>query len=322
MKKIKIDLNSENQRIDKFLVKYLPNAPKSFIYKMLRKKDVKVNGKKVPENYILKFNDELTLFLYDDMFQEFAGKKNVYDLEQTFSVLYEDENILVVNKPIGLLVHEDINETVYTLNNEVLSYLKRNGEYDDSLENTFVPGPVHRLDRNTSGIVIFGKNLGALQHLNEMMKQRHCIEKKYLTIVAGKISEDLDMINYVRKSDTQNKMRVVSKHDPKGLKMHTMVHPLEYSDNYSLIEVKIITGRTHQIRIHMASIDHPVIGDSKYGDFELNKYVKKQYGLSHQFLHAHQIKFIKPLGKLAYLQNKVITCPLPSKLSKIKKEIF
>lgn len=322
LKTIKIDQNNANQRIDKFLIKYLPNAPKSFIYKMIRKKDVKINGKRINENYLLQLNDEVSLFLYEDMFLKFAGKKIVYDLPQSFKVLYEDEHILVVDKPSGLLVHEDQNETVHTLTNEVLSYLKRKGEYDDSLENTFTPGPVHRIDRNTSGIVIFGKTLPALQSLNEMMKLRHCIEKKYLTIVSGCIQQNLDLVNYVKKNDKEGKMYLVSKEDKEALKMHTMVHPLEYNQNYSLLEVKIITGRTHQIRIHMASIDHPVIGDSKYGDFELNKQIKKQYHLNHQYLHAHQICFIKPIGILSYLQDKTITCPLPEKLSQIKKEIF
>lgn len=104
--------------------------------------------------------------------------------------------------------------------------------------------------------------------------------------------------------------------------MHTLIHPVRYNAAYTLLEVKIVTGRTHQIRIHLASIDHPVIGDSKYGNYELNKKIKKQYHLSHQFLHACQITFTKPLGKLAYLKDKTITCPLPEKLDRIKREIF
>lgn len=253
---------------------------------------------------------------------QFAGKKEIYDLPQTFKVLYEDDQILVVNKPAGLLVHEDQNEEVHTLSNEVLSYLKRKGEYLDSVENTFTPGPVHRLDRNTSGIVIFGKTLPALQSLNEMMKQRHCIDKQYLTIVAGRMDRDQELIDYVKKNEAQGRMYLVSPKDPEGLKMHTLIHPVRFNAAYTLLEVKIVTGRTHQIRIHLASIDHPVIGDSKYGNYELNKQIKKQYHLSHQFLHAYRITFTKPLGKLAYLKNKTITCPLPEKLERIKREIF
>ena len=322
MRKIKVDKNNANQRIDKFLFKYLPNAPKSVIYKMIRKKDVKVNNVKVNENYILKLDDEISMFLYEDKFLEYASKKDIYDLKPTFEVVYEDENILVVNKPIGLLIHEDKNESIHTLSNEVLSYLKSKGEYEDSLENTFVPGPVHRLDRNTSGLVIFGKTLMALQCLNEMMKIRHCIDKSYLTIVKGKITKDQELIDYVKKDEKEGKMRLVSAKTKEALKMQTMIHPIMYNQNYTLLEVHIITGRTHQIRVHMASINCPVIGDSKYGDFELNKLIKKQYHLNHQYLHAHKLKFIKPIGGLKYLKDLEIIAPLPKKLSLIKQEIF
>lgn len=322
MKKVIIDQNNANQRIDKFLTKYLPNAPKSFIYKMIRKKDVKINGKKIAENYILQLNDEVSMFLYEDKFKEYAGKKEIFDLKPTFDILFEDTHILVVSKPIGLLVHEDQNESIHTLSNEVLSYLKNKGEYDDSLENTFVPGPVHRIDRNTSGIVIFGKTLMALQNLNEMMKLRHCIEKTYLTIVSGQLKKDLDLIGYVKKDEKESKVKVVTQETRGALKMHTKTHTIMSNNNFSMLEVKIITGRTHQIRVHMASIGYPVIGDSKYGDFELNKIIKKKYHLNHQYLHAHKIKFVKPIGGLSYLQDKEIIAPLPNKLSLIKREIF
>ena len=318
MKKVIIDNNNANQRIDKFLIKYLPKAPKSFVYKLIRKKDVKVNGKKVNENYITKLGDEVSIFLYEDKFQEFADKKDIRALNIDFDVLFEDENILVVNKPAGLLVHEDNEKEFNTLSNQVLTYLEKKGEYHNTLENTFTPGPVHRLDRNTSGIVIFGKTLMALQNLNEMMKIRNCIDKTYLTIVKGKIDHDLELIDHVTKNEKEGKMYITKD----GLTMHTLVHPLEYNDDFSLIEVKIVTGRTHQIRVHMASIGHPVIGDSKYGDFKLNKEIKDQYHLNHQYLHAHKIRFTNPLGDLNYLMGVEVVCPLPQKLSKIKQEIF
>lgn len=318
MKQVKIDKNNANQRVDKFLFKYLPNAPKNFVYKLLRKKDVKVNGKRVNENYILQLGDDVSIFLYEDKFLEFARKKDIRDLKITFDILYEDENILVVCKPSNLLVHEDNDKEFNNLTNQVLCYLRDQGEYHDTLENTFTPGPVHRLDRNTSGIVIFGKTLMALQNLNEMMKQRHCIDKTYLTIVAGKIDHDLSLEDHVVKDEALGKMRI----SKNGLTMKTLVHPLISKDDFSLVEVKLITGRTHQIRVHMASINHPVIGDSKYGDFELNKMIDREYHLNHQFLHAHKIKFVKPLGGLSYLQDVEIICPLPKKLSQIKQKIF
>lgn len=185
----------------------------------------------------------------------------------------------------------------------------------------FTPGPVHRLDRNTSGIVIFGKTMRALQDLNEMMKKRHCIEKTYLTICKGYMSS-ADLIGYVKKESDQSLVKIVSKDTPGALMMHTVVKNIQSNELYSLLQVQLITGRTHQIRVHLSSTGHPVIGDSKYGDFELNRKLKKSYGLTHQFLHAYQIRFIKPIGSLKYLQDFVITCPLPKNLQKIKDDLF
>ena len=272
MKKIVIKENDANQRIDKYLKKLLCNAPSNFIYKMFRKKDIKINGKKVNEKYILQKDDILEMFLYDDKFNEFTKEKDIYDLKREFKVLYEDQNILIVDKPVGLLVHGDAKENVNTLSHQVLSYLKEKGELDIGRESTFTPGPVHRLDRNTSGIVIFGKTLAALQDLNEMMK--------------------------------------------------TIVKPIRTTNDFSLVEVKIITGRMHQIRIHLSSIDHPVIGDRKYGDFALNKQMKQQFGLNNQLLHAYKINFVDPFGSLSYLKGKIIICPKPTQFKKIEKSLF
>lgn len=321
LKKIVIDDNHAHQRIDKYLKKLLCQAPPQLIYKMLRKKDVKVNGKKVKENYIVESGDVVELFLYEDKFQEYTKPQTILDLKIEFDVLYEDQNILVVSKPAGLLVHEDIHEDFNTLDHQVLTYLYQKGEYDPHASLGFTPGPVHRLDRNTSGIVIFGKTMRALQDLNEMMKKRHCIEKTYLTICKGYMPSS-DLVGYVKKESEQSLMKIVSKDTPGALMMHTLVENIQSNDKYSLLKVQLITGRTHQIRIHLASVKHPVIGDSKYGDFELNRMLKKSYHLHHQFLHAYSIKFVKPIGSLKYLQDLVITCPLPENLRHIKKSLF
>lgn len=321
MKTLIIDENYENQRIDKYLKKLLCQAPSQLIYKMLRKKDVKVNGVRVKENYILKKGDQVELFLYEDRFQELTKPQNIFDLAITFDVLYEDQNILVVNKPAGLLVHEDMNEDVNTLSNQVLTYLYQKGEYDPQQTLGFTPGPVHRLDRNTSGIVIFGKTMRALQDLNEMMKKRHCIEKTYITICKGNMPSR-ELIGYMKKDSDRSLAKMVSSTTQGALKMHTIVKNIQTNQKYSLLEVKIITGRTHQIRLHLASAGHPVIGDSKYGDFELNKMLKKKYHLQHQFLHAYQIQFIKPIGSLKYLQDMIIRSPLPENLNRLKKALF
>lgn len=322
MKKIQITENDANQRIDKYIKKLLVNAPTNFIYKMFRKKDIKVNGKKVNEKYILKNNDVVEMFLYEDKFKEFTATKDIYNVQKTFKVLYEDNHVLIVYKPAGLLVHEDKNESVNTLTNQVLSYLANKNELDLSRENTFMPGPVHRLDRNTSGIVIFGKTLAALQVLNEMIKQRHCIEKSYLTICKGKVNQKRNLKGYIVKLDDQAQVKLVSKDYPGALTMETIVKPVKYNNDYSKVEVTLITGRMHQIRVHLSSIDHPIIGDRKYGDFELNKFVKKEFGLNHQLLHAYKIRFVKSFGILAYLQDKEIVCPVPKLFEKIENRLI
>lgn len=322
MKKIQITENDANQRIDKYIKKLLVNAPTNFIYKMFRKKDIKVNGKKVNEKYILKNNDVVEMFLYEDKFKEFTATKDIYNVKKTFKVLYEDNHVLIVYKPAGLLVHEDKNESVNTLTNQVLSYLANKNELDLSRENTFIPGPVHRLDRNTSGIVIFGKTLAALQVLNEMIKQRHCIEKSYLTICKGKVNQKRNLKGYIVKLDDQAQVKLVNKDYPGALTMETIVKPVKYNNDYSKVEVTLITGRMHQIRVHLSSIDHPIIGDRKYGDFELNKFVKKEFGLNHQLLHAYKIRFVKTFGILAYLQDKEIVCPVPKLFEKIENRLI
>ena len=322
MKKIVIKKNDANQRIDKYLKKLLCNAPAQMIYKMLRKKDIKINGAKVNEKNILKENDILEMFLYEDKFQEYTQEKDIYSLKREFKILYEDANILVVNKPAGLLVHGDANESVNTLSNQVLSYLKDKGEFLTDRENTFVPGPVHRLDRNTSGIVIFGKTLAALQDLNEMMKKRHHIEKTYLTICGGCLKVKQELVGYVKKIDNEDRVKFVKKDDPDALLMKTIVEPVKATEKYSLVKVQLITGRMHQIRIHLSSIHHPVIGDRKYGDFTLNKTIKKQFGLNYQLLHAYKICFKDPFGSLSYLKGKEIICPEPKQFREIEKSLF
>lgn len=319
MKKIVIGKNDANLKIDKYLKKLLVNAPANFIYKMLRNKDVKVNGKRVNDKYIVQEHDEVDLFLYEDKFIEFTKAKTIYDLPITFTVLYEDENILIVNKPVGLLVHEDYQESVNTLANQVLCYLAKKGEYDTSRENSFIPGPVHRLDRNTSGIVIFGKTLTALQTLNEMIKQRHCIEKRYQTIVKGQMTKPVELMDYMVKLPDEPRVKLVGQNYPGALTMKTKVYPIAANPQFSLVEVLLVTGRMHQIRVHLASINHPIIGDKKYGDFALNKEMKQRLHLQYQLLHAYKVTFVKALGSLAYLQDKEIVSPLPQEFLKIKE---
>lgn len=313
--------NEANQRIDKFLKRMLKDAPISFIYKMFRQKDVKVNGKKAPIDYLTKEGDEISIYLQPKLLEEFHKEALLRPVKADFDILYEDENILVINKPKGLLVHGDEGEKRITLQNMVLNYLKEKREWDPSSLDGFVPSPAHRLDRNTTGIVIFGKNLPTLQQLLELFRTRDQIEKKYTLLVRGNITND-GQINYALLKDPDKKQVKVVSESKGGKPALTIYHRLKnYEFGYALVQAELMTGRTHQLRVHFAAIGHPIVGDSKYGDFQVNALFENMYGLKNQFLHAAYFKFKKIDGKLAYLSNKEFICPLPKKLQDILDSI-
>lgn len=322
MHKVIIDSNSGGQRADKFLKKYLPLAPQNFIYKMFRKKDVKLNGKRIDEKTMIQTGDVLELFLYDDKVQSFQQEVQIEYLKPQFEVVYEDDNILIVNKPVGLILHEDEKEKKNTLANQVLAYLYEKGAYNPNNNQGFVPGPVHRLDRNTSGLVIFGKTFNSLKDLNEMIRKRHCISKQYKTILVGQIKKSEHLIGYMKKDEKTNHCFMVSKDTLGALTMETIIDVEKSNKNYTLAKVTLVTGRTHQIRLHCASINHPVIGDRKYGDFKVNKLMKDKYHLAAQLLHAYGLTFVKSFGSLAYLEGKTFTCNVPQLFSQIQNDLF
>ena len=199
----------------------------------------------------------------------------------------------------------------------MLYYLYSKGEYNPSVS-SFTPAPAHRLDRNTSGIVIFGKTISSLKLLNECFKERVGLEKYYLALVKGKLESSVTIEKKLLKDSKSGYVRV----DDKGLDAISIVKPIKFNDEYSLVEVLLKTGRTHQIRVHMASINHPVIGDKRYGDFELNDKFYKLYGYENQFLHAYKIKFTNMKDELSYLNGLIITSELEEKKDSIIKKIF
>ncbi|MGM9858268.1 MAG: RluA family pseudouridine synthase [Bacilli bacterium] len=301
-----------NQRVDKYVRKVLNEAPLSFIYKIFRKKDIKVNDKRIDIDYILKENDIIKIYVTDEQLASF-NKPKKYELSNfNLDIIYEDENILIVNKPKGLLVHSDDKDNKATLDKYVISYLISKGEYDPKIDQGFIPGPAHRLDRNTSGIVIFGKNLPALQQLLELFKDKEEIDKYYYVLVNGKIMKD-GVINVPLLKNEKTGMVKVSTLANGAKTAVTEYFIRKHFGNFTLLEVKLITGRTHQIRVHMAHIGHPIVGDSKYGDFNVNKEFNQKFDYSSQFLHAYKIKFKNLSGVLNYLSNKEFICELGKK---------
>ena len=310
-----------NQRIDKFLKRMLKDAPVSFLYKMFRQKDVKVNGKKANIDYILKEGDVIDIYLKEDLLNQFHKEALLRPVKADFPILYEDDNILVIDKPKGLLVHGDEGEKRITLHNMVLNYLKDKREWDPDSLTGFIPSPAHRLDRNTSGIVIFGKNLPALQELLTLFRERTQIEKRYTLLVRGTTSERGE-INYPLIKDSNKKMVKVGTIQKGAKPALTRFHRIKsYTCGFSLVEAELLTGRTHQLRVHFAAIGHPIVGDSKYGDFKVNENFEKLYGLKNQFLHASYFKFDKIDGVLSYLSGKEFNSSLPEKEQKILSSI-
>ena len=319
MKEYNVSKQESNQRIDKFIKKCLPNAPLSLIYKVFRKKDVKVNGKRINNiQYIINEGDHIQIYLPDNAL--FENNETIDNVPVTFDVIYEDEHLLVCNKPVGLLVVEDEKEKVNTLANQVISYLSSKGEYDPQIQKGFTPAPVHRIDRNTSGLVLVGKDLQTIQEFTQLFRNHDNLEKEYLALVFGKVLKE-GVINSSLIKDEKTSLVRVAKHNENGLSALTKYKPLNYYNNSTLLSVKIKTGRTHQIRVHMSSVGFPLVGDAKYGDFNANKIVKQKYGWQFQFLHAHRLKLNGLKGELSYLNNKIFEAPLPLENKKLLEKL-
>ncbi len=319
MFKITITENEAGQRLDRFLKKYFNNATLGAIYKIIRK-DVKLNGKRAGENTMLSVGDELAIYVSDETATNLRKEKTRQKVKRQFKVAYEDADILVVEKPFGLLTHGDRTEKKNHLANQVIDYLIEKGDYNPRTEKTFVPAPANRLDRNTTGLVVFGKNAAALQNLNKLIREKDKIKKLYLTIVAGKLPKPVRLRAKMTKNEEKNLVSVLSE-EAQGKLMETIVRPLETANfkgrDYTLVEVEILTGRTHQIRAHLAKAGYPIIGDVKYGDKKINALIEKEFGLTTQLLHAYKLIFEDTAEA-----PKVIESRLPADFEGIKQTIF
>ena len=312
MKKFVIKEQESGLTLEKYVRKVLNVAPLSFIYKLFRKKDVKVNGHWQDKKYVISANEEITIYITDDQLQEFQNQNKFENSNQiSRMIVYEDKNLLILNKPRGLLVQPDASNDI-SLDKMVCEYLS------DSQTSAFTPGPVHRLDRNTSGLIVFGKNINTLQYLSEVFKDHELIEKHYLALVVGDISQD-GLIDKPLYKGSNNMVYVSDKEEAK--EAQTIYHVLERFGEYTLLDLILLTGRSHQIRVHLASINHPVVGDEKYGDFKINKKFYEKYRLKNQFLHAHELRFGELGEPLKYLKNTNFVADLPNEYVKILKDI-
>lgn len=320
MKQFTVKDNEAGQRFDKLLFKILNRAPKGFIYKMLRKKNIVLNGKKAKGSEILEINDEIKIFFSDETFNKFSETDDAMLVEWDLDIVYEDKHILIVNKPLGLLSQKAYKDDISVVEH-IISYLIDTNQLNDRELQTFKPGICNRLDRNTSGIIIGGKTLFALQTISGLIKDRK-LDKYYTTIVKGKVTSRQRIEGYLNKDASKNKVQVID-HDREGFDyICTEYKPLEYSRDYTLLEVKLITGRSHQIRAHLASIGHPIIGDYKYGDININNYFKNKYKLNHQLLHSNRIAFPIIEDDLSYLSGKEFQAKAPKIFTNIYKDLF
>lgn len=294
--------NDAGQRLDKFLSKTCRNIPAALIYKGIRTNKVKVNKKKPKPEYQLQCDDVITLYFKDDLLYEKNEEDRFRELSPHLDVIYEDENILLVNKPAGLLCHSDDTESFNTLISQIKAYLFQSGCYDPDQENSFAPALCNRIDRNTSGIVIAAKNAASLRILNEKIKARE-LQKYYLCLVYGSPQPpEASNKAYLLKDSRTNEVHVTSFSQKGSRAIETAYRVLERRGDTSLLEVQLITGRTHQIRAHMAYLGYPLLGDSKYGSKEQ---VRKS-GLRHQALCSYRLvfSFQSDAGILNYLSGK------------------
>lgn len=305
MKSFTINKNDSGQRLDKFVTKSVPMLPKTLLYKYIRIKRIKVNGKRAEISTRLLENDIVEMYINDEFFETAPQKYDFLKASKKLNIVYEDENIILCDKKAGVLCHPDDKEYNDTLIDRIKRYLYEKGEFDPQNESSFVPALVNRIDRNTGGIVIAAKNAESLRILNQKMKDRE-LHKFYLCIVHGTPKAKSGLLEgYLHKNEDKNIVKISKTQFGDSKEIRTKYSVLDSKNGLSLIEVELLTGRTHQIRAHFASIGHPLLGDGKYGTNAQNK----KYGYKKQCLYSYKLvfDFKSDAGILEYLNGREFT---------------
>lgn len=319
MRELVISKYEAGQRFDKFLAKYMELAPKSFFYKMMRKKNITLNGKKAAGNEKLEEGDTVKLFLSEETIEGFREKKKrAVHTGAKLDILYEDEQVMLINKPAGMLSQKAEKGDI-SMVEHLISHLLDTGEVTEEMLKTFRPSLCNRLDRNTSGIVAAGKTLQGLQMLSGLFKER-TLHKYYLCIVKGVIKEEQDVRGWLLKNEKTNQVRIFKNETKDARSIHTKYRPLADNGQETLLEIELLTGRTHQIRAHLSYMGHPIFGDPKYGDAVLNKKLTSGYGLHMQLLHAWHLVFPELSGDFEGLSGKSIYAPAPKQFVSIAQK--
>jgi len=321
LKEIIVKTNDSDQRLDRFLKKYLDKASTGFIYKMIRKRNIKLNNSRANPETTIYEGDIIQLYLADETIEKFRSEKKTIKSKISPDIIYEDKNIILINKEVGLLSHGAGGDFTENIVDSMISYLIEKGDYMPRLEKTFTPAICNRLDRNTSGLIIGAKNYESLKLINQALKDQD-IGRFYKTIVKGQVDGDFQVEGYLSKDTDKNKVEISKKEGENNKKVITKIKSLKATVEYSLLEIQLITGRTHQIRGHLSSLGHPIIGDRKYGNNETNENFRKIYGLNHQWLHGYRLEFNKLEGILEYLNGRSFTSKVSGKYKKIQDDLF
>ena len=321
MKEIRISSLTEGKKLDRMLESCLGGAGRNFIYRMLRKKNITLNGKKASGHETLKAGDVIRIWFSDETFEKFASPEEnspskIGSWPRTdLDVLYEDEHVLIVNKPVGMLTQKAESSDV-SLNEYAVGYLLDNGSITEETLKQVRPSVCNRLDRNTGGIVCIGKTIRGLTVLNAMFRER-CVHKYYHCLVPGRVEDEMRLEGRLRR-DASSNISVVGGTDDEGMDIKTIVRPLRiwtdpFGSEVSLLETLLVTGRTHQIRAQLSAAGFPLVGDPKYGDQKVNRLYRKQYNVNSQLLHCVRLDFpdpetYPPISQLPGISGKSVTC--------------